>query len=477
MTLASDNIDRIFATNNCLLERYNYPPPTCSQEASHLNQGPDGTRTKNPSPPSASASTSRSRTRSRSHRKPKSKFHFSSVSPIPPSRTLFRLLAKDFLDSEIGLGQWKTIYLELVDEFKNFQGRPVLDAQSPDMIPVECQLLFQSDEQCSIIDHHDSSLTPLIDLQVRGIQSTNWNDAETLPHPGVGRNLQGGLQLLVQPKSGDHRQMPTSCWIKLSCSAKVPHMGPIVPVVLGPFNITGMHTIATPVHTEQDYCHEIYRPVEIPAMDLTRTEFRPPTPTSPSTSPIMATKQQQKTQGITATTTTTAKSKTITSKKRTMLLKEVWHHHVPQGRVWDSAFIMKDYFSSIVSKGLVHSNNNNNYTRASPPVFAHKRILDLSAGTGFLGLTVAGLAQLEHDCHASSRIVGVATANGAHMANVMVEGVRGARFRSSVTMTDLNEALQLLRLNIHSNHKMIAPDVEICAKKLEWGQNEIGQLG
>jgi len=348
------------------------------------------------------------------------------------------MLAKGFLHSEITVGEWKTIYLELVDEFKNFRGCPdLLLEEGHDVIPIDCHLLFDGQDgkdNTTIIDHNNALIAQQLMLQVREIQSTQWNDAESLPYPGIGCNLSGGLELRILPKHvRNHGKMPTSCWIKISCST-VPQIGTIIPMVLGPFSIK-TPTSSIQDFSEVDCCHEIYRPIQIHALDFA------PVPS----------------------TTTLASEVEVRATTRTMLLKEVWYNFVPQGRVWDSAFVLHNYFTKEVCNGVDH---------AAPPLFARKRILDLSAGTGFLGLCVAGLAQLEQDALVVSSVCPTALPRDlSHCPSTLPLTVihHKAKALTSVIMTDLDEALDLLKLNIQTNQPRIAPGVAVEAKKLEWG--------
>lgn len=63
-----------------------------------------------------------------------------------------------------------------------------------------------------------------------------------------------------------------------------------------------------------------------------------------------------------------------TEKDRCLLIKEQWNDSVP-GKVWDSALVLADLLTK-------------NYN-----LLVSKRILDLSAGTGYLGLVIAQLFQ------------------------------------------------------------------------------------
>ncbi|KAG0016727.1 Methyltransferase-like protein 21D [Podila clonocystis] len=452
MTLASGNIDRIFttSTNQCLWKGFNYLTP--SHHPSHQSQGSPGAKAARHSRSSKHQSHNQGRSGSRSGSDFGAPFPLSS-----DGCKLFRMLAKGFLHSDITVGEWKTIYLELVDEFKNFKGRPdlLLDA-GQDVFPIDCHLLFEDsdcdsdrgqDQHNTIIDHHNTKIAQQLTLQVREIKSTQWNDAESLPFPGIGSNLSGGLELRILPNYGRGRsrgkKMPTSCWIKISCPEVLPQIGAVVPMVLGPFSIKTPISSSRQNFSTVDCSHEIYRPIQIHALD-----FIP----GPNTTALASEAEVE----FKATT-------------RTMLLKEVWNNFVPQGRVWDSAFVMNDYFSKVVYDGV---------DRGATPLFARKRILDLSAGTGVLGLCVAGLAQLEQDASVvkSLRPTTILPRSSSHYPSTalplrsgFVHHNKTPTPHTSVIMTDLDEALGLLKLNIQTNRQRIAPGVVMEAQKLEWG--------
>ncbi|KAG0073481.1 Methyltransferase-like protein 21D [Podila epicladia] len=475
MTLARDNIDHIFtpSTNQCLWEGFNYLAPshlpshqsqisTGAKAARHSrsskhqsqSQGRSGSGTR-----SGSISGSGSGSVSGSGSEPVSGFVFGAPFPQPSDGCkLFRVLAKGFLHSEITEGEWKTIYLELVDEFKNFKGLPDLSLDAgQDVIPIDCHLLFEEnnsdsgsggqDPNNTIIDHHNATIAQQLTLQVREMQSTQWNDAESLPFPGIGRNLSGGLEfrILRNDVRGCSRgkKMPSSCWIKISCPAVLPQIGTVVPLVLGPFSIKTLTTSSVRDFSTADCSHEIYRPIQIHAL-----EFVP---------------------GPGSTTLASDAEVEVQATTRTMLLKEIWNNFVPQGRIWDSAFVMNDYFSKVVYDGV---------DRGATPLFARKRILDLSAGTGVLGLCVAGLAQLEQDASVILSLCPTAVlprlssrcpSTAAPLRSGFVHYNKGLAPHTSVIMTDLDEAMGLLKLNIQVNRPRIAPGVALETRKLEWG--------
>ncbi|KAF9932550.1 hypothetical protein BGZ65_004431, partial [Modicella reniformis] len=179
-------------------------------------------------------------------------------------------------------------------------------------MPLECALLIESHGHISRISTSNQDLR----LDKRALQFSNWDGLDNLAGPGIGPSGRGGLEVrVVRKKLG----APATFWISISSGS---NQG-IVPLVLGPVRLSRK---AFDLSTTM----EVLRP-----FDIIVSHGRVP---------------------------------------RIMLLKEVWNN-VPQGRVWDSAFILKDMFLSKVMDGI---------HKSAPAVFAGKRILDLSAGTGLL---------------------------------------------------------------------------------------------
>ncbi|KAI8976736.1 putative methyltransferase-domain-containing protein [Pilobolus umbonatus] len=106
------------------------------------------------------------------------------------------------------------------------------------------------------------------------------------------------------------------------------------------------------------------------------------------------------------------------------LLKEQWDYGTP-GKLWDSALMITDIFVSI-------------YT-TNPHFLAKKRILDLSAGTGYIGLSISKLYQLQSDTDESPHII----------------------------LTDIREALGLIEINKNLNQIRSTPQLTIAP--LNWG--------
>jgi len=299
-------------------------------------------------------------------------------------KTLFRLLPTCSPPSTIQFGQWIRITVEALGEFGTYQrevepGRVFKLRDGQTIMPLECFLLVESKGQITRVSTSNQHLR----LERRALQSPNWDGLDNLSGPGVGPSGRGGLEVrVVRTMTG----APATLWINIGSETD----RDIVPLVLGPIRLS---TKAFDLNTAT---MEVLRPFNIPAV-----------------------------RGI---------------HPRIMLLKEVWNN-VPQGRVWDSAFVLKEIFRSEVMAGI---------DKSAPPLFAGKKTLDLSAGTGLLGLFIAGLAQMELE--GSPPPIPTAT---------------------KVVLTDLEHALDLIKHNIHSNKPKIAPNIELTAKALAWGASHL----
>lgn len=109
------------------------------------------------------------------------------------------------------------------------------------------------------------------------------------------------------------------------------------------------------------------------------------------------------------------------------LLKEQWDFGTP-GKIWDSAIVMTNILLKIFAMNSNHLSN--------------KRVLDLSAGTGYIGLSIA-------QCHQDS-------IDPPH-----------------IILTDLKEALDLIEQNRELNNIQKSPHLSI--KALSWGNKEEAQ--
>ncbi|KAG0202825.1 Methyltransferase-like protein 21A [Mortierella sp. GBA30] len=351
-----------------------------------------------------------------------------------PSRTIFRLLPTNPFSSQICLDTWVFVSLEVVGEFGRYQnGSDPINTfrlcEGQQVLPLECRLVGEDglDESGFV-------------LEKREVQSANWHDTESLSGLGIGPSGRGGFEIRIVRKNGwnsrqcvaaSRKAVPKNVWIWIS--AETDHR--IVPVVLGPATLS-----STPWQLDLQECR-VLRPFHIPSLGGRM--------------------------------------------KRALLLKEIWNN-VPQGRVWDSAFGMVELFSRTVLDGI---------NASTPPLFAGKRILDLSAGTGLLGLFVGGLAQMELESQQSSSQPAlpwqsnfgatlsapswssVALSHSIQPISDLVSPSSSSIPSTTVIMTDLPEALNLINYNIASNRHRIAPSVKLVAKQLRWGAAHLPGLG
>ncbi|CAG8571940.1 12134_t:CDS:2 [Cetraspora pellucida] len=118
-----------------------------------------------------------------------------------------------------------------------------------------------------------------------------------------------------------------------------------------------------------------------------------------------------------------------------LIIKELWDVGIP-GKVWDSAFVMVKMIRDMILKDL--------------KLLYGKRILDLSTGTGFVGLYLAAFM--------------------ASMTSLKKIGIKRG-VKTHVILTDLDHALNLIRDNYSLNNHVLGVmnSVSIEIESLKWG--------
>ncbi|CAO3608603.1 unnamed protein product [Mucor hiemalis] len=112
-------------------------------------------------------------------------------------------------------------------------------------------------------------------------------------------------------------------------------------------------------------------------------------------------------------------------------IHEMWDSGIP-GKIWDSALVMLDVMKNIIQH--------------HPEYIDAKHTIDLSAGTGLLGLYIASI---------------MASPN----SNIK---------RGKITITELDEAVDLIDKNILINHYLTTrnPQCQLQTRSLLWGNSE-----
>ncbi|KAF8937596.1 Methyltransferase-like protein 21B [Haplosporangium gracile] len=410
-----------------------HPPPIAHQDLPHFLSYSNHNDNNSPSPSlsvtstSSSASDSPISSPSSSPRTLSPERHFGTI--------LYRLCPNPPYTDNIVLGEWTSINLKIVNEFialpdTNDLATSLQLETSESILPLECNILQGLDISDDDGDGNDNNhgidgaiscigMSNLLQIESRGLQSTSWHALTShSAGPAIYESGTGGLEFRVTFKNGSgttlgRRTARTTAttattatnsrdvfWIRIGS----PRQG-IVPLALGPYVFPSMvpkHRTwlqqrskprSQPPSSNQNSI-KVIRPFDIPSLHLT------------------------------------------VDSPRTLLLTE-WHNHMPQGRAWDSAFVMLDIFKNRMVDGI---------HERSKPLLAGKRILDLSAGTGLIGLYLAGLAEAE--LRSSKSIISTQ--------------------RTSVVMTDLHDAMDLIRDNINNNSS-VAPQVAISSQVLKWG--------
>ncbi|CAG8668281.1 389_t:CDS:2 [Ambispora leptoticha] len=124
---------------------------------------------------------------------------------------------------------------------------------------------------------------------------------------------------------------------------------------------------------------------------------------------------------------------------KNLLIKELWDFGIP-GKIWDSAFIIAKLFTNKILQ--------------DPKALLGKSILDLSTGTGFLGLHLAALLSVVNN-----------------NTNNIVDLNKHKRTR--VILTDLEDALKLIRVNYSLNQYLFQnnQNMTINVDVLKWGDS------
>ncbi|KAG0279278.1 Methyltransferase-like protein 21D [Linnemannia exigua] len=258
----------------------------------------------------------------------------------------------------------------------------------------------------------------LLQVESRGLQSASWFALESQAGPGIFESGNGGLEFRVTFKNGVAAPWRTATiatattattatatnsrnvfWIRIES----PHSS-IVSLAIGPYVV----------------------PSSIPPHKTWLKQRSRPRSQSPRSNE----------EAIKVVRPFDITSHQSSGEPARILLITESHNYMPQGRVWDSAFVLLEFFKNRVAEGI---------RRRSSPVLAGKKILDLSAGTGLLGLYLAGLAEVELQSNNSTALTPP----------------------TSVVMTDLDDAMDLIGYNISSN-RMLAVHVDISAQRLKW---------
>ncbi|CAB4429502.1 unnamed protein product [Rhizophagus irregularis] len=118
-----------------------------------------------------------------------------------------------------------------------------------------------------------------------------------------------------------------------------------------------------------------------------------------------------------------------------LIIKELWDAGIP-GKVWDSAFIVVQMIEEKI--------------RRNRNLFSGKRILDLSTGTGFVGLYLAArLSTIQSDKSSE----------------------KTDNLKTNIILTDLDYALKLVRGNLELNKHILdfSSKVTVDVDSLRWG--------
>ncbi|KAI8886721.1 hypothetical protein K501DRAFT_213257 [Backusella circina FSU 941] len=302
--------------------------------------------------------------------------------------TLYRILLFKPCINEVYLNQWNRLDLQLVNEL----GLPLRGAKERECyLQVDAELLLQQGKR--IVSSGATQFT----IQTRPIQRDAWDffdDPSAIS--GFQHNTRGGLEYKVSLDMKHSMVRDQTCYLKVN---PVVNGGskdenrvagqPTVrafPLVIGPFVVKPESASQKEVDLYQkDWSSKCFAQDSFHVFHMLDKSY--------------------------------------------LMIKEIWHLGTP-GKMWDSAIVLSQMFTE-----MIHAN---------PARFHKKRILDLSAGTGCVGLVIAATYK---------RIF--------------------PQYKPEVIMTDLKEALDLLEYNRKINH---LDNPKTLIKPLKWGESKDVQL-
>lgn len=356
--------------------------------------------------------------------------------------------------------QWRAVALNTLSEFGPVQLRHLqssLLTEGKTFVELDARLLWRCGRTGHILQTEASSWNPVskqqssldslpFTLHIRAL-SDSWHNLEPLPCPGLGFSGRGGLEFRVTESAST----VTKAKYPLVFDSDEDHVSCWIEIRSK--TLPNIHPLVLPIQpsmTSEGDIH-IMRPILLPKRD---------------TDPMNTCR---------------------------LLLLEENRNNVPQGRIWDSALELAKFFSAIVAKRILES---------QPPLLARKRTLDLSAGTGLVGLYLAGLAQMEllaEGESTSSRLIRThsdsSTSSGSSPLTALpvslpcsfastssMSLIRDGRASSpeddctTVILTDVKDALTLINTNVQANQLRVAPDITIEAKDLRWSKVNVKEL-
>ncbi|OAD65148.1 hypothetical protein PHYBLDRAFT_69075 [Phycomyces blakesleeanus NRRL 1555(-)] len=295
--------------------------------------------------------------------------------PLYQHSTFYRIVLPCPHQATAEIEKWHRIRLELVNEF----GLSLFGAQATECaLELRCELLSQNIDSKNW--QHDTEHS----IHIRPIQADRWDilNNQTIKWPGFFGGGHGGFEYIIRNVSGKQRHLTKTKYV-LHCiptnntKQTVDALSLAVPISLSNNSLTG--------YNWQESGHEYSK------VDMGRAFMLDPR---------------------------------LTRAKKDIfcMIREVWDAGTP-GKLWDSALVIADLIA--------------NRLKQQPRCLEKCHVVDLSAGTGCVGLLIKAMCR--------------------SMGN------RGPK----MTLTDLPEALGLIRRNYRLNQSGIDDQVQI--EQLRWG--------
>ncbi|RCH81843.1 Methyltransferase-like protein 21A, partial [Rhizopus stolonifer] len=311
--------------------------------------------------------------------------------------SLYRINLRSPLASKIAPHHWYRIDLLLVNELGLFRRA---DIEPDGQVEIACDLYTPSSE--SITPFKDDADWQLI-IRPACVFSEGQLSTHPLPVPGFVGSGKGTFEFCIQPKHDINQDQTYSRFLHIRPKHLVefPKLGrvdnksleSILPLVVGPIQIMpqlkpeNKTSLPLELWQHQDQSSMVYEGYRV-----FPTSVDPPV---------------------------------------NIAIHEMWDTGIP-GKIWDSALVMLDFIKKMLD---LH-----------PQYIHQKHTLDLSAGTGLLGL---------------------------YVASMILSPTKSTLQQGSITITELDEAVDLIDKNVVinqflDNHKQ----VKLQTRNLLWGNQE-----
>ncbi|KAI8994735.1 putative methyltransferase-domain-containing protein [Pilobolus umbonatus] len=312
--------------------------------------------------------------------------------------SLYRINLRSPIASKVIPNKWYRVDLLLVNEVGLFRRS---DIEPDGLVEVKCELLRPtSDKGFTPLDYNDNNW----EIEIRPTHSFKEGQlsSDIMPTPGFHREGRGAFEYRVIPKNpiteDEVRYLCISPKRFYHFPKEEKGLDIMLPLVVGPIQVCPQST------TTED----TRLPLELWAMgnrDMVYDGYR-----------IFSHDKQS---------------------PANIVIHEMWDSGIP-GKIWDSALIMLDFMKNII--------------QYHPEYIDGKHTVDLSAGTGLLGL---------------------------YIANIMASKDTSIK-KGRITITELDEALALIVNNIAANEFLTTHNTlcELRPMPLLWGiKNDADQCG